>query len=429
MLEMEAARRGTVTDDLAAVARDEGLDARELLPRVADGTVVVLRNKRGSQRPVGLGRGLRTKVNANIGTSADASDLETELKKLDAAVNAGADAVMDLSTGGDIDAIRRAIVERSPVPVGTVPIYQAAIRAKRAGKGAVNMTPDDMLGAVRDHAEDGVDFVTVHCGVTREVAEHCRRVARIADVVSRGGAFLMEWMAYHGEENPLYERYDALLDLAAEYDLTLSLGDGLRPGALADANDAAQIAELTVIAELVERARARGVQAIVEGPGHVPLHLVASSVELEKSLCRGAPFYVLGPLVTDVALGYDHVGAAIGGAIAGAAGADFLCYVTPAEHLRLPTVEDVREGVYTLRVAAHAADVAKGVPGAREWDDRLSEARKSLEWDRVIEMSLDAEKARAYRDASRPAEADLCTMCGEFCAVRKMSRVREEERR
>jgi phosphomethylpyrimidine synthase len=428
MLEMEAARRGTVTDDLAAVAREEGLDAAELARRVADGTVVVVRNKRGSQRPLGLGRGLRTKVNANIGTSADASDLETELKKLDAAVEAGADAVMDLSTGGDIDAIRRALGARSPVAVGTVPIYQAAIRAKRAGKGAVNMTAEEMLGAVRDHAEDGVDFVTVHCGVTLEVAEHCRRTPRIADVVSRGGAFLMEWMARHQAENPLYERYDDLLDLAAAYDLTLSLGDGLRPGALADANDAAQIAELTVIAELVQRAREKGIQAIVEGPGHVPLHLVASSVELEKSLCQGAPFYVLGPLVTDVALGYDHVGAAIGGAVAGAAGADFLCYVTPAEHLRLPTVEDVREGVYTLRIAAHAADIAKGVAGARDWDDDLSRARKALDWSRVIEASLDPEKARAYRDASRPADSDLCTMCGEFCAVRKMTEVRGGER-
>jgi phosphomethylpyrimidine synthase len=429
MLEMEAARQGIVSDDLAAVARDEGIDEKELASRVAEGTAVIVRNKRGSQRPLGLGLGLRTKVNANIGTSADASDLAGELSKLDAAVRAGADAVMDLSTGGDIDAIRRAIVERSPVVVGTVPIYQAAIRAKRAGKGAVNMTADEILQAVRDHAADGVDFVTVHCGVTLEVAEHCRRSRRIADVVSRGGAFLMEWMSCHGEENPLYGRYDELLDIAVEYDLTLSLGDGLRPGALADANDAAQIAELTVIAELVGRARERGVQAIVEGPGHVPLHLVGSSVELEKSMCKGAPFYVLGPLVTDVALGYDHVGAAIGGAVAAAAGADFLCYVTPAEHLRLPTVDDVRDGVYTLRIAAHAADIAKGVRGARRWDDDLSRARKALEWDRVIEMSLDAEKARAYRDASRPAEADLCTMCGEFCAVRKMSEVREEERR
>ena len=289
------------------------------------------------------------------------------------------------------------------------------------------MTPDDMLGAVEDHARDGMDFVTVHCGVTREVAEHCRRARRLADVVSRGGAFLMEWMSYNGRENPFYERYDDLLDIAREYDVTLSLGDGLRPGALADANDAPQIAELTVIAELVVRARERDVQVIVEGPGHVPLHLVESSVELEKSLCDGAPFYVLGPIVTDIAPGHDHIAAAIGGAVAAAAGADFLCYVTPAEHLRLPDVDDVREGVYALRVAAHAADIAKDVRGARDWDDELSTARKALDWDRVIDMSLDRDKARAFRDASSPSDDELCTMCGEFCAIRKMTGVREGE--
>lgn len=412
---------------MAAVARDEGIPVEDLIPRAAAGTLVVLKSSRSTSRPVGLGLGLRTKVNANIGTSVDASDIEGELAKLDVAVSAGADAVMDLSTGGDLDAIRRAIVDRSPVPVGTVPIYQAAVRAKRSGAGMVQMTGDEILDAVRDHAEDGVDFVTVHCGVTREVAEHCRASRRIADVVSRGGAFLMEWMAYNGKENPLYERYDDLLDIALEYDLTLSLGDGLRPGALSDANDGAQIAELTVISELVRRARERGVQVIVEGPGHVPLHLVESSVRLEKSLCDGAPFYVLGPLVTDVALGYDHIGAAIGGAVAAAAGADFLCYVTPAEHLRLPKLDDVREGVYTLRVAAHAADVAKGVPGAIEWDDRLSAARRALDWETVLSLSLDPTKARALRDSSPPADDELCTMCGEFCAVKKMAGVRSAE--
>ncbi len=427
MLTMEAARLGRGTDELARVAADEGLDLELLLPRVAKGTVAVLTNTRSSHLPVGLGEGLRTKVNANLGTSGDASDLEKELLKLDVAVKAGADTVMDLSTGGDLDEIRRAIIERSPVPVGTVPIYQAAVRARQAGLGVVNMTADDMLRAVEDHANDGVEFVTVHCGVTQAVAAHCRRTPRLADVVSRGGAFLMEWMAKNGKENPLYERYDDLLDIARDCDLTLSLGDGLRPGALADANDAAQVAELTVIAELVERARERDVQAIVEGPGHVPLHLVEASVELEKSLCRGAPFYVLGPLVTDVAPGYDHVGAAIGGAVAAAAGADFLCYVTPAEHLRLPDIDDVREGVYTLRVAAHAGDIAKGVKGAREWDDRLSRARQSLDWDTVISLSLDEEKARAYRSASRPSDDSLCTMCGEFCAIKKMSDVRKGE--
>jgi phosphomethylpyrimidine synthase len=429
MLQMDAAREGRVTPELERVATDEGLDPREIMPRIAAGTVVILKNVTNSHRPVGLGTGLRTKVNANIGTSGDASDLAEELAKLDAAVAAGADAVMDLSTGGDIDAIRHEIVERSPVPVGTVPIYQAGVRARRSGKGVVDMTGDEMLAAVEDHAKDGVDFVTVHCGVTLEVAEHCRRTPRLADVVSRGGAFLMEWMSKNGEQNPLYARYDELLDIVREYDVALSLGDGLRPGALADANDAAQVAELTVIAELVARARNRGVQAIVEGPGHVPLHLVEASVELEKSLCGGAPFYVLGPLVTDVAPGYDHVGAAIGGAVAAMAGADFLCYVTPAEHLRLPTVDDVREGVYTLRVAAHAGDIGKGVAGARDWDDRISRARRALRWDEVIDLSLDPEKARAYRDSSSPSDEELCTMCGEFCAIRKMTEVREREGR
>jgi len=428
MLTMEEARKGSATEALAAVAADEGMAVDSLRELVAAGRACILRNNRAGRRPVGLGPGLRTKVNANLGTSSDASDLDEELAKVDAAVEAGADAVMDLSTGGDLDGIRRAVLERSTVPVGSVPLYQAAVRARRSGVGMVNMTAEDMLGAVEDHARDGMDFVTVHCGVTREVAEHCRRAGRLADVVSRGGSFLMEWMSKNEAENPLYERYDDLLDIAAEYDVTLSLGDGLRPGALADANDAPQIAELTVISELVERARERGVQAIVEGPGHVPIHLVESSVELQKSLCHGAPFYVLGPIVTDVAPGYDHISAAIGGAIAGAAGADFLCYVTPAEHLRLPDVDDVREGVYALRVAAHAADIGKAIPGARDWDDELSRERKALHWERVIEMSMDRGKARAFREQSSPSDEELCTMCGEFCAIRKMTNVREGEK-
>lgn len=427
MLTMEEARQGRATEALAAVASDEKIAVEKLVALVASGKAVILLNNRSTRRPMGLGPGLRTKVNANLGTSSDASSLSEELEKVDAAIAAGADAIMDLSTGGDLDTIRRAVLERSTVPVGSVPLYQAAVRARTQGVGMVHMTPDDMLGAVEDHARDGMDFVTVHCGVTREVAEHCRRARRLADVVSRGGAFLMEWMSYNGAENPLYERYDDLLDIAREYDVTLSLGDGLRPGALADANDTAQIAELTVIAELVARARERDVQVIVEGPGHVPLHLVASSVELEKSLCDGAPFYVLGPIVTDVAPGYDHIAASIGGAVAAAAGADFLCYVTPAEHLRLPDIDDVREGVYALRLAAHAADIAKDVAGAREWDDELSRARKALQWDRVIDLSLNSDKARTFRDASSPADEEVCTMCGEFCAVRKMTNVREGE--
>ncbi|MFH1865387.1 MAG: phosphomethylpyrimidine synthase ThiC [Candidatus Eisenbacteria bacterium] len=427
MLTMEEARQGRATEALAAVARDENIAVEELIALVAAGKAVILRNSLSSRRPVGLGLGLRTKVNANLGTSSDASSLEEELEKVDAAIAAGADAIMDLSTGGDLDEIRRAVLERSTVPVGSVPLYQAAVRSRRQGLGMVHMTAEDMLGAIEDHARDGMDFVTVHCGVTREVAEHCRRARRLADVVSRGGSFLLEWMSYNDRENPLYERYGDLLDIAREYDVALSLGDGLRPGALADANDTPQIAELTVIAELVVRARERDVQVIVEGPGHVPLHLVESSVELEKSLCHGAPFYVLGPIVTDVAPGYDHIAAAIGGAVAAAAGADFLCYVTPAEHLRLPDIDDVREGVYAIRVAAHAADIAKNIRGARDWDDELSRARKALQWDRVIDLSLNRDKARAFRDASSPSDDELCTMCGEFCAIRKMTDVRKGE--
>jgi len=424
---METARSGQITDEVRSVAADESVEPEMLMSLLAAGKAVIMGNSGAERRRVALGPGLRTKVNANMGTSSDASSLDEELAKLDAAVEAGADAVMDLSTGGDLVAILDAVLERSSVPVGTVPIYEAAVTARRDGRGMVRMTGDDMLGAVRRHAEAGVDFVTVHAGVTREVAEHCRRSRRLADVVSRGGAFLMEWMSYNDAENPFYERYDELMDILAEHDVAISLGDGLRPGALADANDAAQIGELVIISELVTRARERNVQSIVEGPGHVPLHLVASSVELEKSLTDGAPFYVLGPLVTDVAPGYDHVGAAIGGAVAAMAGADFLCYVTPAEHLRLPDEDDVREGVYTLRVAAHAADVANDVPGARAWDNELSEARKHLEWERVLSMSLDPRKARTFRQESTPADEKLCTMCGEFCALRKMSDVRERE--
>lgn len=424
---MEAARVGRVTDEMRAVAADEGIPPEEVLRGVANGTAVILRNTNGGRRPVGLGTGFATKVNANIGTSADASSVEEELAKLDAAVGAGADAVMDLSTGGDLDRVRAAILDRSTVPVGTVPIYQAAVRARADGKGMVNMTSDEILGAVADHVKGGVDFVTVHCGVTRAVAECAGRSRRVADVVSRGGAFLVEWMSYNRRENPLYERFDELLEIALEYDVTLSLGDGMRPGALADANDEAQISELVVIAQLVERARARGVQTIVEGPGHVPLDLVRSSVELEKSLCGGAPFYVLGPIVTDIAPGYDHIAAAIGGAVAAWAGADFLCYVTPAEHLRLPVADDVREGVLALRIAAHSADVASGLRRAREWDDQLSAARRKLNWERVLELALDSEKARGYRDASSPSNGDVCTMCGDFCAVKKMAGVRKRE--
>ena len=420
MLTMEEARQGTATEALAAVAEDEKIAVEKLTALVASGRAVILKSNRSTRRPVGLGAGLRTKVNANLGTSSDASSLEKELEKVDAAVAAGADAVMDLSTGGDLDEIRRAVLERSTVPVGSVPLYQAAVRARTRGLGMVHMTPDDMLGAVEDHARDGMDFVTVHCGVTREVAEHCRRARRLADVVSRGGSFLMEWMSKNDAENPLYERYDDLLDIAAEYDVTLSLGDGLRPGSIVDATDSAQVEELLILGELVEKARDAGVQVIVEGPGHIPLDEVVANVQLQKSVCYDAPFYVLGPLVTDVAAGYDHISGAIGGAVAAMAGADFLCYVTPSEHLALPGPDEVKEGVIASRIAAHAADITRSTNGAWDWDRRMSTARKNLDWEQQVKLCMDPEKARRLHEGHE-VSSDACSMCGDLCAMKLAS--------
>ena len=327
---------------------------------------------------------------------------------------------MDLSTGGDIDAIRHEIVERSPVPVGTVPIYQAGVRARRSGRGVVDMTADEMLAAVEDHAKDGVDFVTVHCGVTRIAIERLKRQGRVADIVSRGGALLLGWIIHNGQENPLYEQYDRLLEIARKSDVTLSLGDGLRPGSLADATDRAQVEELIILGELVERAWDAGVQVIVEGPGHVPLDQITTNVQLQKSLCKGAPFYVLGPLVTDIAAGYDHISGAIGGAIAALAGADFLCYVTPSEHLGLPDRDDVKEGVIASRIAAHAADIASGLKGAGEWDRRMSQARKGLDWEEQVRLCLDPENARLVH-GEHATSGDACSMCGELCAMKLAS--------
>ena len=325
---------------------------------------------------------------------------------------------MDLSIGGDLRSIRRSILEASTVPVGTVPIYDAATEALRKHGGIKYMAPEDMLGAVRDHAEQGVDFVTVHCGVNRDVLRTLKQSPRVCDIVSRGGSILARWMTCHKQENPLYEQFDELLAIAREYDVTLSLGDGLRPGALADALDRVQVHELNVLAELTIRAREAGVQVIVEGPGHVPLNQIEAQVRMQKELCQGAPFYVLGPLVTDVAPGYDHITAAIGGAIAATAGADFICYVTPAEHLGLPTTEHVREGVIAARIAGHAADVAKGIPGAADWDRRFSVLRRNRDWEGQIAASLDPERARTLRDERSPGDTEVCSMCGELCAFK-----------
>lgn len=419
MTQLELAREGRITEEMRRAAEAEGMEPERLRQGIADGTAVLPANRRRERRrPAAIGRGLRTKVNANIGTSADYPDAAKELEKLAAAEEAGADAVMDLSTGGDLVAIRQAVLEAARVPVGTVPIYDAAVQAVRQHGAIRAMTAEGILGAVRAHAEQGVDFVTVHCGVTRAVVETLAASRRLCGMVSRGGTFLAHWMRFHGQENPLYERYDEVLDIAREHDVTLSLGDGMRPGAIADAFDAAQVHELMVLAELAERARAAGVQVMIEGPGHVPLHQIEAQVRLQKELCKGAPFYVLGPLVTDIAPGYDHITSAIGGALAAAAGADFLCYVTPAEHLGLPSAEQVRQGVVAARIAAHAADIAKGVPGAAERDRELSARRRRRDWAGQLALCLDPKLARALREGARPANDATCSMCGEFCVFK-----------
>jgi phosphomethylpyrimidine synthase len=424
MTQVEAARDGKTTDEIRSVAEKEKRPNAFIVEGLKSGTIVIPVNMlRRGRYAVGIGAGLTTKVNANIGSSSDEANLETELEKLKAAMEAGTDTVMDLSTGGDIEAIRKAILDASTVPVGTVPIYEAAIRAIRSERAMVEMTEDDIFQTIEDHLRSGVDFITVHCGVTRSAIDKLQECGRLTDVVSRGGSFMLEWMYYNDRENPLYARYDDLLEMARHHDGTLSLGDGLRPGSLADATDLLQVSELVVLGELVRRAHKAGVQVMVEGPGHIPLNEIEANVLMEKKMCNGAPFYVLGPLVTDISAGYDHVAGAIGGAIAAAAGADFLCYVTPSEHLRLPDAEDVREGVVATRVAAHAADIAKQVPGAYEWDVSMSRARKALDWEAMLKLAIDPQQAKKLRDSSQPRDSSLCTMCGEYCAMKKMKGV------
>lgn len=417
MTQLELAREGTLSPQMRAVAEKEGIDPETVREMVAEGFVVIPANINHKRlEPCGIGKALRTKVNANIGTSSDYGDVNTELEKLQAAASAQADTVMDLSTGGDINAIRCAIIDSTSLPLGTVPLYQAGIEAINKWGSIVAMPVDHLFAAIQEQAEDGVDFMTVHCGVTRKTVSRLRQSPRVTDVVSRGGAFTIGWMLHNEQENPLYEFYDRLLDIARRYDVTLSLGDGLRPGSLADASDRPQIEELLTIGELVERSRAAGVQVMVEGPGHMPLDQIAANVQLEKLVCKGAPFYVLGPLVTDIGAGYDHITAAIGGAIAAAYGADYLCYVTPSEHLSLPDANDVREGVLATRLAAHAGDIVKGVKGALDWDLKMSLARKNLDWQEQMKLALDpgrATKARAQHDTSGSG----CSMCGQYCAM------------
>lgn len=418
MTQLEQALQAIVSPQMRAVAQQEKLDAEFIRRGIAEGNIVIPANLNHHHLvPCGIGRGLRTKINANIGTSSDYGSIGTELEKLRAAIESGADAVMDLSTGGDIPAIRRAIISASQVPIGTVPIYQAGIQAIKERGAIVNMSVDDIFSAIEEHARDGVDFITVHCGVTRSAIARLKEQGRVADVVSRGGAFMIGWMVRNKCENPLYEHYDRLLGIAREYDVTLSLGDGMRPGCLADATDRAQIEELLVAGELVERAWKAGVQVMVEGPGHMPINQIEANVKLQKSICRGAPFYVLGPLVTDTGAGYDHITGAIGGAIAAAAGADFLCYVTPAEHLCLPDVDDVRTGVIASRIAGHAADIAKGVKGAADWDRQMAQARKRLDWEAQSRLSLRPDYSRQVHNR-HTSGGEACSMCGDYCAMK-----------
>jgi len=418
MTHREKVRKGQLTAAIKKVARQEKLKPEEVAELFLAGKIVIPHNPRHPLRqPVGIGARLRTKVNVNLGTSMDYADLETELEKVRVAVKYEADTIMDLSTGGNIQEIRRQILKASPLPVGTVPIYQAAIEAIDRRGSIVAMTEDDLFAVIEAQAKEGVDFMTVHCGLTLRGLERLKKQGRVADVVSRGGAFHVAWMLHHEKENPLYAHFDRLLEIARRYDITLSLGDGLRPGAIADATDRPQIEELLTLGELVKAAWEKDVQVMIEGPGHIPLDQIEMNVKLEKQLCHEAPFYVLGPLVTDIAPGYDHIVSAIGGAIAAAAGADFLCYVTPAEHLGLPTVEDVKEGLIAARIAAHAADIVKGIPGARERDLQLSQARKALDWSAQRRFVINPEKYDEIR-RRRSSETEACSMCGKYCAMR-----------
>ncbi len=414
---LDRAKNGELTDEIRAVAEDEGLELGRLIELVARGRVVIPKNVNHSFRPRGIGKGLRTKINANLGTSPDHLMTEEELEKLKVALELGVDSVMDLSTGGNLDSIRKELISNCDVIFGTVPIYQAVSDLAIKKIPLEKMDPDYLFEVIERHGEDGVDFITVHCGVTRESIGMLDKEGRIGGIVSRGGSILANWIEANGMENPLYEQFDRLLEIARKYEMTLSLGDGLRPGAIADATDSAQVAELLVLGELTRKARDAGVQVMIEGPGHVPLDQIEANVKMEKRICDEAPFYVLGPLPTDIAPGYDHITAAIGGAISAASGADFLCYVTPAEHLRLPTIEDVREGVVASLIAAHCGDIAKGVKGAWERNRDFSIMRKRLDWEGMYRNALDSKKAREYRIDSENYGKEICTMCGSFCAI------------
>ncbi len=423
--QMDAAQKGIRTKELEAVAQKEQMEPEKLMELVAQGRVVIPCNKvHTCLEPNGIGSRLRTKINVNLGVSRDCRDLDAEMEKVRSAVDLGAESIMDLSSFGNTRKFRTRLTKECPAIIGTVPIYDAVVYYHKALR---EITSQEWLDIVRMHAEDGVDFMTIHCGINRFTAKRFKENRRLTNIVSRGGSIIFAWMEMTGEENPFYAHFDEILDICREYDVTLSLGDACRPGSLADATDTSQIEELIVLGELTKRAWEKQVQVMIEGPGHMPMDQIAANMKIQETLCHGAPFYVLGPLVTDLAPGYDHITAAIGGAIAAMHGASFLCYVTPAEHLRLPHVEDVREGIMASRIAAHAADIAKGIPGAREQDDAMSLARKQLNWEKQFTLCLDPEKARRYRAEAKPEREDTCSMCGNFCAVRNMNRILDGE--
>lgn len=419
--QMDAARKGIVTREMQIVAEKEKMSVETLVQYIAEGKIAVPANRNHKAlSPEGVGQGLRTKINVNLGVSKDCCSLEAELKKAEKAIEMKAEAIMDLSSYGKTEEFRRRLIGMSAAMIGTVPIYDAV---GFYDKDLESITADEFIQVVEKHARDGVDFMTIHAGINRETAQVFKRNERQLNIVSRGGSLIYAWMELNNRENPFYEYFDEVLDICARYDVTISLGDACRPGSIKDSTDASQIKELITLGELAKRAWSKNVQVIIEGPGHMRLNEIAGNVMLEKKLCGGAPFYVLGPIVTDVAPGYDHITSAIGGAIAAANGADFLCYVTPAEHLRLPSLEDMKDGIIASRIAAHAADLAKGIPGAEKWDYEMGSARQALDWDGMFSLAIDPEKARKYRDESKPEHDDTCTMCGKMCAVRNMNRV------
>ncbi|MBN2017284.1 MAG: phosphomethylpyrimidine synthase ThiC [Candidatus Cloacimonetes bacterium] len=417
---LEQAKKGMITEDIKLVAKDEQYEPEWVRDEIAAGHIVIPKNVGRKFHPVGIGNKLKTKINANIGTSPDHFNIDEELEKLKVAVAYGSDSVMDLSTGGDLSAIRKAIIAQSPVMVGTVPIYQVAAELLDEDKDITKMTVDQLFESIEKQCAEGVDYITVHCGITQKALDAMKQQPRLLGVVSRGGSLLIKWMKIHKKENPLFEYYDRLLEIAYKYDITLSLGDGLRPGCLADASDAGQIQELITLGELQQRAYKKNVQVMIEGPGHVPLHQIEANMRLEKSLCHGAPFYVLGPITTDIAPGYDHITSAIGGTLAAYYGADFLCYVTPSEHLCLPTKDDVREGVVAAKIAAHSADIALGLPGSMERDNKISRYRAEFDWEGQYKTSLDPLLAKRRRKESEDFSEDVCTMCGKLCAIKTL---------